>query len=185
MGVPNKVSLPMNDLTYSYPGERRRRKKKSRSRSWLALGVLLGVCCFVAAIGARIAIPEVHSWYSHLAKPRHNPSTWTFAPAWIAFYTIMGVAAWIVWRVRNASLRLDALVLFCIQLVLNLAWVVTFFYLHRLLVAAVVLLVVWFAIAFTAILFWQVRRGAGVLILVCLILLSYAVGLNLVLLRLN
>jgi translocator protein len=175
----------MSDLAYSYPGERRKRRRRSRSSSPTALAIVLSLCGLVAAIGARIATPQIHSWYSHLAKPHHNPSTWLFAPAWIIFYGIMGVAAWLTWRVPKANLRGDALVLFSIQLILNFAWVIAFFALHRLLVAAVILLAVWFALVFTTILFWQVRRRAGVLILVCLALLSYAVGLNLVLLRLN
>lgn len=151
----------------------------------MALATVLILCCLVAAIGASIATPQIHTWYLHLAKPRHSPSTWLFAPAWLIFYGVMGVAAWLTWRVRAANLRGDALVLFSIQLILNLAWVIAFFTLHRLLVAAIILLGVWFALAFTAVLFWQVRRRAGALILFCLVLLSYAVGLNLVLLRLN
>jgi benzodiazapine receptor len=175
----------MSDLTYSYPGERRKRRRRSRSSSPTALATVLGLCCLVAVIGARIAAPQIHSWYSHLTKPHHNPSTLLFAPAWIIFYSVMGVAAWLTWRVPKANLRGDALVLFSIQLILNLAWVVAFFALHRLLVAAVILLAVWFALVFTTILFWLVRRTAGALVLFCLVLLSYAVGLNLVLLRLN
>ena len=149
------------------------------------LVVLLLFCCSVAVIGARIAATELHPWYLKLAKPRFEPPTWLFTPVWIAFYVIMAIAVWMVWRTRSGRFRVDGMVLFCIQLCLNLAWVIAFFHLHRLLVAVIVILGLWFAAAFTTALFWQVRRRAGALMFLCLGLISYVIGLNLVLLRLN
>ncbi len=176
----------MNDVAYSYPGARRRRKRRrSKKSSYALLATLLILCCFVAAVGARIAALQMHPWFAGLAKPRHNPPTWLFAPVWMGFFAVMAVAACLVWRSRSDRFRIDGLILFSIQLVLNLIWVILFFQLHRLLVAVVVLLGLWFAVAFTAALFWQTRRMAGALMLLCLAMISYAIGLNLVLLRLN
>jgi tryptophan-rich sensory protein len=151
----------------------------------VALLAFLLVCYLVAFIGARITTPEIHTWYARLAKPRFNPANWIFAPVWTTLYTFMAVAAWLVWRVRSSTFRIDALVVFGIQLALNCAWIFAFFQLHRLLVAVVVILALWFAILLTLILFWNIRRTAGALIVPYLAWVSFATALNLALLRLN
>src|SRR5271156_1957320 len=136
-----KVRHCMNDLAYSYPGARRRKKKRrSKRSSAVKLATILMACFLLAVIGARIAGPEMHSWSSGLTKPRHSPPTWLFGPIWSAFCVGMAVAAALIWRARSARFRSEGLLLFCVQISLSLAWILAFFYLHRLLVAVVFLL---------------------------------------------
>jgi tryptophan-rich sensory protein len=112
----------------------------------------------------------------------------------------MAIAAWMIWgsprrnsRSRSAlyatndqgSARLDALIVFYITLGFSLLWMEAFFHSHRLLVSAVIILVLWIAIAFTIALFWRVKPVAGLLMVPCLVLVTFYTALNLVLLRLN
>jgi tryptophan-rich sensory protein len=158
------------------------------------------ICFIVASIGAHAASYYIPHWYNYLAKPRFTPPEWTFGPVYIFGYVILAVAAWMIWRTprrrsrsRSAlysgdsqgSARVDALVVFFITLAFSLVWMEAFFHMHRLLVSAVAILVLWIAIAFTIAMFWRVKPLAGILMAVCLVLVTYATALNLVLLRLN
>lgn len=169
-------------------------------QSALGLAGYFVLCFAVAAIGAHAAAYYIPHWYASLAKPRFTPPQWTFTPCWVAVYAVMAISAWLIWRTprrrsrsraalyaneSSGSARLDALIVFYISLVFTLLWMEAFFHAHRLLVSAVVILVLWIALAFTIALFWRVRPLAGALMLICLALVTFVTGLNLVLLRLN
>ncbi len=176
----------MNDYA-DYPSTRRRRRRSHRSTvpAWLSLACFLALCFAVAALGAHFTSPAIHTWYERLVKPRFNPPNWVFAPVWTVLYAIMAVAAWLVWRHGHRSQRIDGMVVFAIQLILNFSWVFIFFHLHRLLVSSVVILALWLAVAAMVPLFWRVRALAGALLLPYLAWVSFAIALNLFLLRLN
>ena len=169
-------------------------------RSALGLAGYFVLCFAVAAIGAHAAVYYIPHWYAGLSKPRFTPPTWTFTPCWAAVYAVMAISAWLIWRTprrrsrsraalyaneNSGSARFDALIVFYISLVFTLLWMEAFFHAHRLLVSAVVILVLWIALAFTIALFWRVRPLAGALMLLCLGFVTFATALNLVLLRLN
>lgn len=176
---------------------------RSPYRAAYALAAFLILCYAVAALGTWATVHQINPWYATLNKPRFNPPNWIFAPVWTLLYTVMAVAAWMVWCTRaprsrssrRAALtaaqdpktadRATALVLFFIQLALNLLWTLVFFRSHRLLVAAVVILALWMAILATALFFWRVRPLAGTLMIPYFAWVTFATALNLALLRLN
>jgi len=94
----------------------------------LALVIVLGVTLGISVLGARTTALSVTGWYQTLIKPPLNPPDWVFAPVWTTLYILMAVAAWRVW-LRGAPPR--ALVLYGVQLLLNLGWSVIFFGLER------------------------------------------------------
>ena len=167
--------------------------------SALAFAGFFLLCFAVAGYGAHSAAPFIHTWYRGLVKPAFTPSPSIFGLVWFIVYSTMAISAWLVWRTprrrarsnsyqgmnEQGSARLDALIVFYIQLFFNAFWMPLFFHYHRLLVSVVVILVLWIAIFFTILLFWRVRPVAGGLMLPYLLCVSYATGLNLVLLHLN
>lgn len=94
------------------------------------LAISLAVSLGVSAIGARITVTSVGDWYQTLAKPPLNPPDWVFAPVWITLYILMAVAAWWIWNKHGTGAR-RAIVLYAVQLALNLGWTVLFFGLRR------------------------------------------------------
>lgn len=56
---------------------------------------------------------------------------WVFAPAWSALDILMGISAWLVWRVRGFAGGGIALVLFVVQLAVNVPWSWLFFAWHQ------------------------------------------------------
>ncbi|OYW24936.1 MAG: hypothetical protein B7Z55_00765, partial [Planctomycetales bacterium 12-60-4] len=86
-------------------------------RSGLALFGFLVITFAAPAVSAFIEMPG--AWYEGLRKPALNPPAWLFGPVWTLLYTLMAVAAWLVWkRVGFAK----PLTLYFVQLALNAAW---------------------------------------------------------------
>ena len=61
----------------------------------LALGGFI-VITFCAPLAGMFSLPG--AWYAALNKPSWNPPSWIFGPAWTLLYTLMAIAAWLVWR---------------------------------------------------------------------------------------
>jgi translocator protein len=113
-------------------------------------------------------------WFVRLVKPDGFPPEWAFPAAWSILYILMGLALAMVINARGSRLRGPALVVFAIQMALNLTWSPIFFGMH-LVVPALVIIGVLFVLALvTTILFAQVRRGAALLLLPYLAWLAYA-----------
>ncbi|MEN9678424.1 MAG: hypothetical protein RIS76_4320, partial [Verrucomicrobiota bacterium] len=120
-----------------------------------------------------------------LRKPDWNPPSWIFAPVWSALYTMMAVAAWLVWRRGGWREQRGPLGCFLLQWFLNALWTPLFFGLHLPGIALVEILMLWGALVVTAVCFWRVRPVAGVLLLPYLAWVSFAAFLNFTLWRLN
>src|SRR4051812_18507163 len=91
----------------------------SRTRSAAGLLGWLLLAFAAAAIGA-VASIEAASFYAQLNKPAWAPPAGVFGPVWSVLYTLMGIAAWLVWRSAGASKV--ALALFIAQLAANALW---------------------------------------------------------------
>ncbi|MDH5395790.1 MAG: tryptophan-rich sensory protein, partial [Gammaproteobacteria bacterium] len=59
--------------------------------AWLMLSFAASAVGAVASIQAR-------SFYDQLVQPGWAPPPEVFGPVWMILYTLMGIAAWLVWR---------------------------------------------------------------------------------------
>jgi translocator protein len=139
----------------------------------------VGICYLTAWAGAQvspgIASPE---WYQSLNKPDWNPPAWLFGPVWTILYTMMGVAAWLVWKRFGFGEARTALVWFLIQLGLNGLWSQVFFGLQEPGWAFVEILFLLAAIIYTTVLFFEKHRIAGWLMVPYILWVSFATALN-------
>lgn len=151
-----------------------------------SLGLLgwLGVSFVAAAIGA-IASVQAASFYGQLVQPEWAPPPWLFGPVWSVLYTLMGVAAWLVWRKGGFHGNRLALTLFLVQLALNALWTWVFFAWHLGALALANIIVLWALIATILALFWRVSALAGALLVPYLAWVGFAAALNFSLWRLN
>ena len=124
-------------------------------------------------------------WFDALEKPALMPPGWLFGVAWTILYVLMGLALAIVLHARGAKGRGPAIVLFLVQLVMNLAWSPLFFRAHQVGSALILLLALIVVVAITIWLFDRVRRIAGLLLLPYLAWLCFASFLNYEIGRLN
>ncbi|AOF97256.1 TspO/MBR family protein [Sphingobium sp. RAC03] len=124
-------------------------------------------------------------WFDALEKPALMPPGWLFGVAWTILYILMGLALAIVLHARGAKGRGPAIVLFLVQLVMNLAWSPLFFRAHQVGSALVLILALIVVVAITIWLFGRIRRVAGLLLLPYLAWLAFASFLNYEIGRLN
>ncbi|MCU0784896.1 MAG: tryptophan-rich sensory protein [Verrucomicrobia bacterium] len=124
-------------------------------------------------------------WYATLKKPSWNPPGWIFGPVWTALYTMMAVAAWLVWKRGGFVAQRRPLLIFLAQLALNALWTPLFFGLHRPGLAFAEIVLLWLAIAATIPTFWRVSSLAAWLLVPYLAWVSFAAVLNFTLWRLK
>jgi len=155
-------------------------------RSLVALIALLVLCLGVGIVGGAVTQTAIDDWYAALAKPGFTPPNWIFPPVWAALYILMGVAAWRAWRTTGAAeARRDALRMFGMQLLLNLAWPFIFFGAKSPLTALIVILVLEFAILWTMLAFSRLDRLAALLLAPYAAWVAYATALNAAIVALN
>jgi benzodiazapine receptor len=151
------------------PSPSRRGRQVLAFAGWVLL-------CFAAAAFGGLFMPG--EWYASLQKPAWNPPGWVFGPVWSALYTMMAVAAWLVWRRGGFVAQRRPLTLFLLQLALNAAWTPLFFGLHWPGVAFAEMVLLWLAIAATLLAFRPVSRIASWLLAPYLAWVSFAAALN-------
>ena len=95
--------------------------------------ICIAVCQLAGVVGSIFTTSSVSTWYAVLAKPAFTPPDRFFAPVWITLYTMMGIAAFLVWRKGRvqSDVRI-ALTIFVIHLAFNILWPVLFFGLRSL-----------------------------------------------------
>lgn len=142
-------------------------------RSFLILAGFVLLCQLAGATGALVTDA---SFYRELVRPSWAPPAWLFAPVWITLYTMMGVAAWLVWRTGPGRRR--PLTWFAIQLALNAAWTPVFFGLRAIGAGLVVIVLLELAILVTIAAFAHRSRLAAALLVPYAAWVGFATALN-------
>ncbi len=155
-------------------------------RSWPGALLFIVTCHLAGVIGALTTETGSSSWYQELAKPPFQPPGWVFGPVWLTLYTLMGIAAWRIYRkgTETPGVR-RALTLFAIQLVLNAVWSPVFFGAHQIVAAAVILVSLWLVLVATILAFLRLDRPAGWMLVPYLLWVSFASVLNIAIAVLN
>jgi translocator protein len=166
-----------------------------RRHSAFALAGFLAVTFLVAGISTTFTVSALPTWYAALAKPSFNPPNQIFGPVWTLLYTLMAIAAWLVWRLADVpfrrgvagvlSIRRLALFWFFVQLALNFLWCFVFFGHHRIGLSVVEIVFLWLAVAGTTVVFFRLSRPAGWIFMPYLVWVTFAAVLNLAIWRLN
>jgi translocator protein len=144
-------------------------------------GVAAVTACLSAGVVGTLIVPRggFTSWYAILRKPAFTPPSWVFGPVWTGLYSLMGIAAFLVWQ-KGLGFRAVRVALswFLVQLVLNALWAPVFFGRHRIRSALAIVTLLWAAIAVTMSLFWRISRPAGLLLVPYFGWVSFATVLN-------
>lgn len=144
------------------------------------------ICQFAGIIGALFTQQAIPEWYFYIQKPLFSPPNWVFAPVWTLLYLLMGIAAYLVWRLGLSRKDVkSALAIFLLQLVLNSSWSIVFFGGRSISGGMIVIVLLWLAILWTMRSFYAVSKPACFLLIPYIIWVSFALILNLALLTLN
>jgi translocator protein len=104
-------------------------------------------------------------WFDALTKPEIMPPDWAFGLAWTILYVLMGVSLAIILHARRARGRKVAIMLFVVQLALNLGWSPLFFSAHQVAAAFWLTVALVILVALVTMLFARIRQSAGLLML--------------------
>ncbi len=132
-----------------------------------------------AAVAGGIASAGAAEFYQRLDRPAWTPPVWAFGPVWSTLYTLMAIAAWLVWRERGFAGAPIALTVFLAQLALNALWSWLFFVWQAGALAVAEIALLWVLIVANLVLFWRVRRLAGLLLVPYLAWVTLAAALTL------
>ena len=156
----------------------------SKQKQILGLAGWLVLSYAASAVGA-VASIQAQSFYGQLVQPAWAPPPGVFGPVWTTLYTLMGIAAWLVWRSGGFGANRQALSLFLLQLAFNALWSWLFFAWQLGGAAFADILLLWALILATLLAFWRVRPLAGVLLVPYLLWVSFAAFLNYAIWQLN
>lgn len=137
-------------------------------------------CIAIGYLSGQVTQSSVTTWYPTLTKPSFNPPNWAFPIAWSLLYTMMGIAAGLVWSSIDYEPELvkKALIFFVIQLVLNSLWSILFFGLKNPFLALIEIILLWLVIYETYFKFKKINKFAGFLFIPYLLWVSFAAVLN-------
>ena len=144
---------------------------------WKKLIISLFICQLAGIIGSIFTSPSIPVWYASLAKPTFTPPSWLFAPAWITLYFLMGLSLYLVWTKGLQKNKIPVYV-FGFQLALNSLWSILFFGLQNPAAAFIEIIILWFAILASIILFYKVDKRAAYLLVPYIAWVTFASLLN-------
>lgn len=152
---------------------------KSRSQSIGLLVCFLLISATMLGVGGWLTALGFGEWYDTLAKPPFQPPGWLFSPVWTTLLTLLAVATWLVARtgLDKPIVRL-ALVLYGIQIALNILWSLLFFTLHNPTFALWEIAILDVILLSMVIVYWRVNTWAGLMILPYLLWLGLASVIN-------
>lgn len=158
--------------------------RASASRQIIGLLGWLVLSFTAAAIGA-VASADAGAFYAQLVRPGWAPPQWLFAPVWTLLYTLIAVAAWLVWREHGFRGARTALTVFIVQLAVNALWSWVFFVWREGGLAVAEVLLLWCLIVATIAMFRRLHAIAAVLLLPYLAWVTFAAALTFSTWRLN
>ena len=146
---------------------------------WLKLAASLALCFAAAILGSLpITLSNGVAWQNTLQKPFFAPPDWVFGPVWTVLFILMGLALYLVWTHWPAEKAKLAMVLFGIQLFLNVLWNYVFFGGHMILNGLNLILLLFVAIGATTAAFYQIDKRAAYLLVPYLLWVGFATALN-------
>ena len=150
----------------------------------LAISILINL--LAGFIGSIFTNRQIPTWFATLKKPSFSPPNWLFGPVWTALFILMGVSLFLIWRkgLNYPSVKI-ALIIFGIQLLLNILWSFLFFAQRAPLAGFIEIIILWVLILMTILTFYPISKTAAILLLPYILWVSFASILNFSLWRLN
>lgn len=149
------------------------------SKQVIGFIIILLITYSAAAIGSIGMGNSIAEWYPTLNAPSFKPPNWIFGPVWSLLYTLMAIAAFLIWRKgwNNYGVKV-ALALYAVQLILNSLWSIIFFKWHLLDFALIEIIILLIIIIITCINFRRIDKWAGILFIPYILWVSFATVLN-------
>ena len=142
----------------------------------LTLCILLPL--LIGGISGYASASGINIWYMGLNKPFFNPPNYLFGPVWSLLYILMGISFYRILQSTPNEIRRKAIIIFCIQLVLNFCWSFLFFRFQMLAISFIEIIIMWISIATMIYTFTKIDKTAAYLQIPYLLWVSFASVLN-------
>ncbi len=152
--------------------------------TWKPVGLALLLTVVVSAGGALTT--DIGEWYYALQKPSWQPPDWLFGPVWTTIFLLAAISSLLAWRrAPDVGSRRRMVILFLVNIVLNVTWSLLFFRMHRPDYALYEVALLWSSIVTLMVIMWPYSRASSWLLTPYLLWVSFAAFLNLTIVRLN
>ncbi len=124
-------------------------KSKKKSSFWkLFLAII--ICEIAVIISGLVSQADTNVWFKSLNKPSWNPPSYFFGPIWIFLYLLMGISIWLIWESHAIEAKkINAELVFALQLFLNFLWSILLFRFHSPLLALIAIITLLIIVLFT------------------------------------
>ena len=146
-------------------------------KKYLAYIIFVLLAYAVGYVSMNMQKDALVEWYPYLEKSSLNPPGIVFAIVWPVLYLLMGVSAGVLWNVHSIYSWFVILIFF-VQLGLNLMWSFCFFYMRSPSMGLVVLSLLIIAVVLYVVMAYLVKRSAGLLNVPYVLWLVFALYLN-------
>lgn len=146
--------------------------------NFIKLLISIAIPLLVGFIGSFFTSVSVKTWYPTLAKPFFNPPNWLFAPVWTTLFILIGISFYLVWSKGFGNNKFLVIGIFAINLLLNLSWSLLFFSLKNPFLAFVDIIILWLVILGNILVFYNISKPAGILLIPYFLWVSFATVLN-------
>ena len=152
-----------------------------RRAAWIA-----GALVFVDSLLGQLAtFPNLVPWYASLIKPAFTPPNTIFGSVWTLLYALMALAFWRILILPEQKGRKLAIILFLVQLALNVLWSYAFFAGRSPLLGLIDIGPQLLLVAAAWLAFRRLDRLAGLCLLPLVFWVGFAAALNFEIWRLN
>lgn len=142
---------------------------------WKTLIICLIIPLAVGIISAFLTRNNMET-FDLINKPFLALPSWLFPVVWTILYILMGIASYLVFISEKPNKT--ALTVYGLQLIFNFFWSIIFFNLELYLFAFIWLVLLWLLVIKTTILFYQISKLAGYLMIPYLLWVTFAGYLN-------
>ncbi len=153
----------------------------------LKLIISILICQFAGFLGSFFTTPKIATWYQGVTKPSFNPPNYLFGPVWTILFILMGISLYIIWtsKFKDRAYKKEVIIIFAIQLILNILWSILFFGLESPMFAFFEIMILWISIFATIIGFYKISRIASLILIPYILWVSFASVLNFFIWKLN
>ncbi len=152
---------------------------KKETKQFIFLFSFIALCLFTGYLSSQLSGPSIATAYQEIGvKPSFSPPAWVFAPVWFILYVLMGVSAYLIWRLREKENVKMPLVFFFVQLILNFLWTILFFGLTQPMWAFVDIVALLAMIILMMLSYYKVSKASAYLLIPYLLWVGFASVLN-------
>lgn len=146
-------------------------------RKTILLLIPILICFLIGLTASYFQSDAIETWYPYLNKPSLTPPNLAFPIAWSIIYLCMGISIGLI-LIANTTKKIELGTLFCIQLLLNFAWSILFFYFQNPFLGLVDILLLDICVTIFAVKSYPVRKVSSILFWPYIAWIFFATYLN-------